>query len=133
MVKLTTGGNTDNNFIDGSFVNLSYEKRITDFFSVLGGFATWNTNGMSQWILEDNGIDFLYGKGDKMYLSFVDRISDLLSMRMKLSLKNQETTFSGISVYNNKYRYIDSDFQVISDFDEYKNLIGLSCQIDIRW
>ncbi|HAF07059.1 MAG: Competence protein ComEA (Modular protein) [candidate division TA06 bacterium 32_111] len=133
MVRLTTGGNTDNSFIDGSFVNLSYEKRITDYFSVLGGFATWNTDGMSQWILEDNGIDFLYGKGDKMYLSFVDRVSDLLSMRMKLSLKNQETTFSGISFYNDKYRYIDSDFQVISDFDEYKNLIGISCQVDIRW
>ncbi|MEJ5306820.1 MAG: hypothetical protein WHT27_00750 [candidate division WOR-3 bacterium] len=133
MVKLTTGGNLENNFIDGSFVNVSYEKKFTDFLSLLGGVATWNTDGMSQWILEDNGIDFLYGKGNKMYLTFVDRISDILSMRMKLSLKNQETTFSGISLYNNKYRYIDSDFQVISDFNDYKNLLGLSCQIDIRW
>ncbi len=133
MVKLTTGGSLENSFIDGSFVNVSYDKKLTDYFSITGGFATWKTDGMSQWILEDNGIDFLYGNGNKMYLTLIDRISNILAMRLKLSLKNQENTFSGISNFQSNYRYIDSDFQVISDFSEYKNLFGISCQVDVRW
>jgi len=133
-VDLTTSiSYLENNFIDGTFVNCSFEHRMNNFMSILGGYAAWKTDGMSQWIFEDTGIDFLYGNGDKFYVTYIDRISEYLSLRAKVSLKNQEFEYRGISSLDDQYRYYDTDLMRINDFTDYNNLINLSVHVDIRW
>ncbi|MDD3803304.1 MAG: helix-hairpin-helix domain-containing protein [bacterium] len=134
MVGLTPSiSYAENLFIDGSFLNGSYEKNVNDYFSVLGGFAVWQTNGMSQWIFEDNSIDFLYGDGNKLYLTFIDRLSELVSVRIKLSLKNQEINHSGIEALADELKYADTDFTRIGSFVDHSNLLGINVQMDLRW
>lgn len=133
-VDLTTSiSYIENNFIDGTFVDCSFEHRMNDFMSVVGGYAVWKTDGMSQWIFEDTGIDFLYGNGDKFYIAYIDRLSEYLSLRAKVALKNQDFDFRGISSLDDQYRYYDTDLMRITDFTEYNNLINLSVQVDVRW
>ena len=133
-VDLTTNqGLADDYVIDGTYVNASFEHRITDYFSVLGGFATWKTNGMSQWIFEDTGIDFLYGDGQKYYITMIDRISENVSMRAKASMNYQDIPFFGIYNPNSTFRYANGDFIYIRDFAEYSQLFNLSVQLAIRW
>ncbi|PIP14232.1 MAG: hypothetical protein COX48_01960 [bacterium (Candidatus Stahlbacteria) CG23_combo_of_CG06-09_8_20_14_all_34_7] len=123
----------ENLFIDGSFLSGAYEKNFNDYFSVLGGFAVWKTDGMSQWIFDDNSIDFLYGDGNKLYLTFIDRLSEFVSMRMKLSLKNQEIDHTGIDALADKLKYADTDYTRIGSFTDYGNLLGINVQMDLRW
>ncbi|HAV91823.1 TPA: hypothetical protein DCW38_01400 [candidate division WOR-3 bacterium] len=134
MVTLTPSIRyAENIFIDGSFLSGSYEKNINDYFSVLGGFAVWKTDGMSQWIFEDNSIDFLYGDGNKLYMTFIDRISDLVSIRMKVSLKNQEVNHAGIEALADQLKYADTDYTRIGSFVDNSNLLGINVQMDLRW
>lgn len=133
-VDLTTNaGLADDYIIDGTYVNASFEHRITEYFSVLGGFATWKTDGMSQWIFEDTGIDFLYGDGQKYYVTMIDRISPNASIRAKASMKNQDVPFFGIYNPDTELRYENGDFTYIRDFAQYRHLFNLSVQLDIRW
>ncbi|MGE3063173.1 MAG: helix-hairpin-helix domain-containing protein [bacterium] len=134
MVGLTPSiSYAENLFIDGSFLSGAYEKNINDYFSMLGGFAVWKTDGMSQWIFEDNSIDFLYGDGNKLYLTFIDRLSDLVSVRIKLSLKNQEVNHGGIEALSDQLKYADTDYIRIGSFVDHSNLLGINVQMDLRW
>jgi 1-acyl-sn-glycerol-3-phosphate acyltransferase len=60
------------------FVAVQWEHNFSDDFNGELGVATWYTRGMSQWIFEDQGIDFLEGQGVKWYVAFTDRLSDNL-------------------------------------------------------
>ena len=133
-VNLTTSLRfMEDNIIDGTYVNGSFEHRITDYFSILGGVAAWKTDGMSQWIFEDTGIDFLYGDGLKYYITMIDRISKNVSIRAKASMKNQDIPMYGIYNPESEYRYENGDFMLIRDFTDYKQIFNLSMQLDIRW
>lgn len=134
MVGLTPSiSYAENLFIDGSFLSGSYEKNVSEYFSVLGGFAVWETDGMSQWIFDDNSIDFLYGDGNKLYMTFIDRLSDLVSVRLKFSLKNQEINHSGIEALSDQLKYSDTDYIRIGSFTDCSNLFGVNVQMDLRW
>ncbi|MDY6787248.1 MAG: hypothetical protein SVK54_03910, partial [candidate division WOR-3 bacterium] len=123
----------ENYIIDGTYLNVSFEHEMTDYFSVLSGIATWQTGGMSQWIFEDTGIDFLYGNGQKLYVTMIDRLSDNISVRAKASLKNQDIPHTGIYNPDSEYHYYDGDEQFMRDFIEYNNLFNLEIRLDFRW
>lgn len=133
-VDLTTNaGLADDCIIDGTYLNASFEHRITDYFSVLGGVATWKTDGMSQWIFEDTGIDFLYGDGQKYYVTMIDRLSEHASIRAKASMNNQDVPFFGIYNPDTELKFENGDFIYMRDFAQYSHLFNLSVQLDIRW
>lgn len=133
VILTPTSGYVEDYTIDGSYVNVSLEHKITDYFSVISGIAAWKTEGMSQWIFEDTGIDFLYGDGYKYYISIIDRISDNVSIRGKISMKDQNTPFTGIYSLDNELRYADSELTALHDFVDYQNIFNLNLQVDIRW
>ena len=82
--------------ISGGFLAVSFDRTFSNKFEVKGGFVVWRTNGLSQWNFEDVGIDFLYGDGTKYYLSFLERLSPNLGMRLKLKYKESNYPHTGI-------------------------------------
>ncbi|MEO0078669.1 MAG: helix-hairpin-helix domain-containing protein, partial [candidate division WOR-3 bacterium] len=74
----------DQTSMSGDFVAAQWEHNFSDNFNAELGVAAWHTRGMSQWIFEDNGIDFLEGQGVKWYLALTDRLSDNLLIYLKL-------------------------------------------------
>ncbi|MBN2620132.1 helix-hairpin-helix domain-containing protein [candidate division WOR-3 bacterium] len=88
--------------ISGGFLACSYARNFLKNLSVEGGIAVWTTDGMSQWIFEDIGIDFLSGYGMKFYIVSTQRIGSLL---LKLKFRQKFTTIPHTGLYNNEDIY----------------------------
>lgn len=133
MVKLTPtmkyNGKTS---IWGDFLAIAWEHNFSDDFGFEAGVAVWNTNGMSQWIFEDVGIDFLDGRGMKWYLTISDRISDYILLRLKIRQKLSEYRHTGLLGQENNVHFQNGE-QLISDFVAQNNQYGLGLQIDFLW
>ena len=84
------------NTITGGFLALTYRYNLSPHMSILGGYAIWQTQGLSQWIFEDTGIDFLEGRGWKYYLVLSDRLSHNLLFRLKFRYKLSEFPHTGM-------------------------------------
>jgi hypothetical protein len=102
-----------NDLIDGGYIGAFYEHNFSTKLGVKGGIAFWKTNGMSQWIFEDIGLDFLYGDGRKFYLTVLDRLSDNIYLRFKFRVKTQiyphwGLAESGEEYYNSNGELIDN-------------------------
>lgn len=91
-----------NTRISGGFLACSYTRNFLKDLSVEGGIALWSTDGMSQWIFEDVGIDFLSGYGMKFYVVSTQRIGSLL---LKLKFRQKFTTIPHTGLYNNEDIY----------------------------
>ncbi len=114
--------------LEGGFLGFSFEHNFTTNFLLEGGIALWTTDGMSQWIFEDVGIDFLSGKGVKYYLVSSQKIANL-SLRTKFRYKLTEIEHFGL--YNNpEIYYPDMPGKVVDDFINTENTIKISLQID---
>ncbi len=122
---------TENELIKGGYTGINFEHHFSPVFSILGGFATWRTDGMSQWIFEDTGIDFLNSNGYKFYFTFVDNISENAAVRLKTGYKATDYSYTGLTTSSYEYTN-DSGDQV---FDFANTTIGFvsSLQLDIRW
>jgi len=92
----------DDTRISGGFLACSYIRNFLKDLSVEGGIALWSTDGMSQWIFEDVGIDFLSGYGMKFYIVSTQRIGNLL---LKLKFRQKFTTIPHTGLYNNEDIY----------------------------
>ncbi len=131
-VKLTpTLKYGSNSLMDGGYLASSYEHNFSDRFSVLGGFAVWSTNGMSQWLFEDVGIDFLCGRGRKFYITLKDRLSANIYLRFKLRDKLTELPHTGL--YEGEYSIGDEDIEGMRDFVDKKREIGGELQLIFWW
>jgi len=102
-----------NDLIDGGYIGAFYEHNFSTKLGVKGGIAFWKSNGMSQWIFEDIGLDFLYGDGRKFYLTVLDRLSDNIYLRFKFRVKTQiyphwGLAESGEEYYNSNGELIDN-------------------------
>ncbi|MEO0206425.1 MAG: helix-hairpin-helix domain-containing protein [candidate division WOR-3 bacterium] len=126
-VYMTASENEDME-LSGGFLNLSYEHNFLTGFSVEGGLALWKTDGMSQWIFEDTGIDFLSDQGMKYYIVVSQKIGNLLT---KFKFRKKETFIEHNGLYNNpEIYYPDLPGVRVDDFVNHENTIRLNLQID---
>jgi len=123
----------ENLSIDGGYLSLGFEHYFSQRFSIYGGYSLWTTNGMSQWIFEDTDIDFLYGDGDKFFISLNDRISENLFLRFKLRKKTEVNYLTGLEISGGEYHYENDVPVYISDFKERKTNYSLQLQIVWWW
>jgi hypothetical protein len=101
QVGLTAEEGSDTR-ISGGFLACSYNRNFLKDFTVEGGLAVWSTDGMSQWIFEDVGIDFLSGYGMKFYVVSTQRIGNLL---LKMKFRQKFTTIPHTGLYNDEDIY----------------------------
>jgi DNA uptake protein ComE-like DNA-binding protein len=133
LVKLTpTMEYNSNTSISGDFLSIAWEHNFSDDFGSELGIAVWKTNGMSQWIFEDVGIDFLDGRGMKWYLSLSDRISDYILLRLKFRQKLTEYPHTGLLAQDNQIHFRNGEI-LPSDFIAQTNQYNLGVQIDFLW
>jgi len=119
--------------IYGGYVNTSFEHNFSTNLSMLGGTAVWKTNGMSQWIFEDTGIDFLYGNGYKFYLTFTDLINKNLYVRLKYRYKSTVYQHSDMELQKYPPHFENSDPTAIRPFYDYQNDNAIYLELDLRW
>ncbi|MCX7995135.1 MAG: helix-hairpin-helix domain-containing protein [candidate division WOR-3 bacterium] len=114
--------------LSGEFLSFSFEHNFAKSFSIEGGMALWKTDGMSQWIFEDTGIDFLSDKGIKYYIVVSQKVGNLLT-RFKIRKKDTFTEHNGL--YNNPdIYYPDLPGVRVDDFINQENSIRINLQID---
>ncbi len=133
LVRLTpTMKYNSNTSISGDFLSVAWEHNFSDDFGSEIGIAVWKTNGMSQWIFEDVGIDFLDGRGMKWYLTLSDRISNYILLRLKFRQKLTEYPHTGLLAQGNEVHFRNGEI-LASDFIAQTNQYNLSVQIDFLW
>ncbi|MGB3341866.1 MAG: helix-hairpin-helix domain-containing protein [bacterium] len=114
--------------LNGGFVALSYDRNFSNTFSIEGGIAMWSTDGMSQWIFEDIGIDFLSGYGMKYYIVSSQKIGNLL---FKLKFGQKFTHLPHTGLYNNPdIYYPDLPGVRVYDFTNNENRTKINLQLD---
>lgn len=117
--------------ISGNFLAIQWDHNFSDDFNAELGIATWLTRGMSQWVFEDAGIDFLDGDGVKWYLALSDRISESLLLYFKVKHKVSIYSHTGLG-NNEKIRYPGS-FEPVRDFISRDNRFAINLQMDFFW
>jgi hypothetical protein len=115
----------------GDFVSVQWEHNFSDDFNAELGVATWLTRGMSQWIFEDNGIDFLDGQGFKWYLALSDRVSDNLLVYFKFRHKVSDFPHTGLG--NNEGIHFPGSTEPVRDFVTRDNSFNVALQVDLLW
>ncbi|MGB9720940.1 MAG: ComEA family DNA-binding protein [bacterium] len=114
--------------LNGGFLNLSFEHNFHTGFSVEGGIGLWKTNGMSQWIFEDTGIDFLSDRGLKFYVVTFQKVGNVL---IKLKFRKKQTMIEHNGLYNNPdIYYPDLPGARVDDFVNSENTVRLNLQLD---
>ncbi len=89
--------------IDGGYLAFDIRRPIGRTLDLRLGSTVWKNDGMSQWGFEDTGIDFMYGNGEKIYVSLVERLAKNLGLRVKFRWKNTYFPHGGLigqKIYN---------------------------------
>jgi hypothetical protein len=127
MVDLTAR-DAEDLILEGGFLSFSFQHNFSEAFSFEGGFAIWKTDGMSQWIFEDVGIDFLYADGIKFYIVSSQKIGNML-LKAKFSQKFTQIPHNGL--YNNdEIYYPDLPGLRVADYTDNENSTKINLQID---
>ncbi len=108
----------------GTFLSAFYEFPFSSGTKVNVGLATWTSDRTSLWIFEDDGIDFLYSRGSKSYVSISKSISHSAYLRIKLRYKRQINDGSSlisasgepINTGIGKYEYFNTNFSLYITF-----------------
>lgn len=95
-VELTPKTNYIERGISGSAFQFRVSHTFSETFSISSGVSFWHTNGMSQWNFDDTGIDFLYGEGNKFFVSFIERLAPNLGIRLKIKSKREDYPHTGL-------------------------------------
>ncbi len=99
---------------NGTLLNVFYSTDLIRWemrFQV--GASVWTSNGYSLWVFEDDGIDFLYNRGSKFYISLSRSVGRNAFLRLKVKYKRQyndgqsliSSTGEPINVGLGKYEY----------------------------
>lgn len=127
MVGLTASEGEDL-VLDGGFLSASFTHNFSTSLLVESGIAVWKTDGMSQWIFEDVGIDFLYADGIKFYAVASQKIG---SMLVKTKFSHKYTIIPHTGLYNNTdVYYPDLPGVPVSDYIDKENTTKIDLQID---
>lgn len=116
----------------GGFLAVSWQHNFSDDFNTEAGIAAWQTNGMSQWIFDDVGIDFLDGRGMKYYVTASDRLSDFLLLKLKFRQKLSEYVHTGVAGSDPGLHYLEPGGGV-PDFNALRNSYYVGVQLDFLW
>jgi len=116
--------------ISGDFLMIQWEHNFSDDFQGEIGIANWRSAGLSNWMFEDNRIDFVDGNGFKWYLAFSDRIGDNLLVYLKFRQKLSEFPHTGLGS-SGEVHYQDGT--PAQDFVSKDNRFDISLQIDFLW
>lgn len=116
--------------INGDFIAVQWEHNFSSSFSGELGVATWRSAGMSEWLFEDNTIDFVDGQGFKWYLALTDQISDDLLFYLKFRHKISDFPHTGLA-NNEGVHYRDGT--PVSDFVSRESRFSVSLQLDFLW
>lgn len=116
--------------IDGDFVLVQWEHNFSDDFQGELGIAGWRSGGMSSWMFEDNGIDFVDGDGCKWYLALTNRLTDNLLVYLKFRQKLSIFPHTGLN--GNEGIHYPEGMQV-RDFVRQDRRFDISLQIDFLW
>jgi len=127
MVDLTASEGDDLT-LDGGFLSVSFTHNLSNAFSLEGGLAVWKTDGMSQWIFEDVGIDFLNAEGMKFYIVASQKIGSML-VKTKFSQKFTQIPHTGLANNPDVY-YPDLPGLRVADYTDRENSTKISLQID---
>jgi hypothetical protein len=108
----------------GTFLSTFYEFPFASGTKINTGLATWTSSGPSLWIFEDDGIDFLYSRGSKVYISLSKAVSQNAYLRLKLRYKRQindgnsliSATGEPINAGIGKYDYFNANFRLYITF-----------------
>lgn len=122
---------TDQSSISGNFVSVQWEHNFSNDLQGELGVAAWMTRGMSQWALEDNGIDFLEGQGLRWYAALTDRISDNLLVYFKVRHKLSEFPHTGLG--GREGLHYRNSLEPVRDFVSREETLTLSVQFDLLW
>ncbi len=128
-VFLTAREDYDNE-IEGGYLAVDIRKPVGRTLDIRLGSTVWKNDGMSQWGFEDTGIDFMYGKGEKLYVSLVERVAKNLGLRMKFRWKNTYFPHGGLigqRVYN------PETGEELLWFDEVRKEFRFSLTLDYRF
>lgn len=119
-----------NSSISGDFVAMQWEHNFSEDLNGEVGVSTWSTRGMSQWMFEDVGIDFLDGQGFKWYVAVQDRVSDNLLVYVKFRHKLSEFPHNGLNGSEGiHYR----GGGTVRDFVSRDSRFDIALQIDFLW
>ncbi|MEO0225552.1 MAG: helix-hairpin-helix domain-containing protein, partial [candidate division WOR-3 bacterium] len=125
----STGAGSDLT-INGGFLSFSLVHNFNPAFNIESGLAIWETEGMSQWIFEDVGIDFLNSRGMKYYIAVNERVSKNLFFKLKFRHKITDIPHMGIYEPEQKIYYPDLPGVKVNDFIDREDLIGVRLQLD---
>ncbi|MFO7639386.1 MAG: helix-hairpin-helix domain-containing protein [bacterium] len=117
--------------MSGNFLSVQWDRNFSEDFNFELGVATWLGRGMSQWILEDVGIDFLEGDGMRWYAAVSDRISDRLLVYMKL--RHKTTFYYRTGLAEREGITLPGGEAVVRDFNGRTDGLGVSLQADLFW
>ncbi|MBE0433947.1 helix-hairpin-helix domain-containing protein [candidate division WOR-3 bacterium] len=114
--------------LDGGFLSVSFTRNFTAALSLEGGIAVWKTDGMSQWIFEDVGIDFLNADGIKFFAVVSQKIGSML-VKTKFSHKYTMIPHTGL-LNNTRIYYPELPGVLVTDYIDRENSTKLNLQID---
>ncbi|NPA79448.1 MAG: helix-hairpin-helix domain-containing protein [Thermotogae bacterium] len=73
----------------GSFFSAFFNTDLLRGLRLYTGATVWTSNGYSLWVFEDDGIDFLYNRGGKIYVAVSKEVLRNAHFRIKLHYKKQ--------------------------------------------
>ncbi len=108
----------------GAFLSVFYEFPFAEGTEVNIGSGVWTSNGYSLWVFEDDGIDFLYNRGSKFYITLSKSLMGNAYIRLKLRYKRQindgnallSSTGDPINVGVGRYEYFTAYFSLYLSF-----------------
>ena len=118
------------NEINGGYLAIDIRRPIGRSIDLTLGATVWRNNSMSQWGFEDTGIDFMYGDGNKVYLSVVERLTRNLGMKLKVKIKNTYYPHGGLlgqKIYN------PVTGSELLGFEEERNAFSFNFSLDYRF
>ncbi len=116
----------------GDFLAVSYEHNFSNAIGLETGIAVWKCDGLSQWIFEDVGIDFLDGRGLKYYFVMTQRPSKFLLLRLKFKGKHTEIPHSGILTTEGLH-FANGQSLTMRDFVVHNDIFNVGIQLDVLW
>jgi DNA uptake protein ComE-like DNA-binding protein len=125
-VQLTSRESYPEDEINGGFISISYDHNFSEKLAMRFGGIVWRTGGLSQWAFEDTGIDFLYGNGNKFFLTILERLTPNLALKLKFRFK--ESLFPHTGLWGREIH--DSEGRPLYDFIEEESLYSIEFALD---
>ena len=117
--------------MSGNFLAVQWDHNFSDDFNGELGVAIWLSRGMSHWIFEDTGIDFLEGDGMKWYFALSDRISERLLVYFKA--RQEVSLMPHTALGTNEGIHFRGSTTPVRDFIDRNDGFGVSLQVDLFW